>query len=273
VSPSSTRYFAVDRLAIEVHPTRADLGRVAAAAAAEYLRSCIASRGRARVVFACAPSQDEFLAALSDDLANPVNWGRVTAFHMDEYVGLAGDHPQSFRRYLRGHLLARVQVGAFHQLAADQGDSSEVCARYAELLAELPIDLVCMGIGENGHIAFNDPPAADFNDRAMVKKVKLDGACLRQQVNDGCFPSVAAVPSHALTLTVPVFRGAKRLSIHVPGPRKAAAVKAMLEGPIETACPASILRLHPNATLYLDPASARELSGSAPNRGRGAIRG
>jgi len=265
VSLSPTRYFAVDRLAIEVHPTRADLGHVAAAAAAEYLRSRIASHGRARVVFACAPSQDEFLAALTDSRANPVDWGRVTAFHMDEYVGLADDHPQSFRRYLWKHFLARVQVGAFHPLAADERDITAACARYAERLAELPIDLVCMGIGENGHIAFNDPPVADFNDRAVVKKVKLDGACRRQQVNDGCFRSVAEVPSHALTLTVPVFRAAQRLSIHVPGPRKAAAVKAMLEGPINTSCPASILRLHPNATLYLDPPSARGLSKLAPN--------
>jgi glucosamine-6-phosphate deaminase len=266
VSPSSTRYFAVDRLAIEVHPTRADLGRVAAAAAAEHLRSCIASQGRARVVFACAPSQDEFLASLADGLLNPVNWGRVTAFHMDDYVGLAGEHPQSFRRYLWNHFLERVPVGAFHPLSADERDSAGVCARYAALLAELPIDLICMGIGENGHIAFNDPPVADFNDPALVKKVKLDGACLRQQVNDGCFPSVAEVPSHALTLTVPVFRAARRLSIHVPGSRKAGAVKAMLEGPIESSCPASILRLHPNATLFLDPDSARGLSRLAPGQ-------
>jgi glucosamine-6-phosphate deaminase len=260
VSPPSTRYFAVDRLAVEIHPARRDLGRVAAAAAAEYLRLCIASRRAARVVFACAPSQDEFLASLADDLANPVDWGSVTAFHMDEYVGLGADNPKSFQHYLREHFLSRVEVGAFHPLSAFEETSAEVCARYAEVLAELPIDLICMGVGENGHIAFNDPPVADFDDPARVKKVRLDGACLQQQVNDGCFRSVAEVPGHALTLTVPVFRAAQRLSIHVPGPRKAAAVRAMLEGPIGTSCPASILRLHPNATLYLDPASASGLA-------------
>jgi len=260
VKPPQTAYFAVDRLAIEVRPTRADLGRVAAAAAAEYLRSCIASIGFARVVFACAPSQDEFLASLSDSRANPVDWGKVTAFHMDDYVGLKGDHPQSFQHYLREHFLKRANVAAFHPLSAGEDNCAEACARYAELIGERPIDLICMGVGENGHIAFNDPPAADFDDAVRVKRVTLDGACLRQQVNDGCFPSVAQVPKHAVTLTVPVFRSARRLSIHVPGARKAAAVRAMLEGPIGTACPASILRLHPNATLYLDPDSASGLS-------------
>jgi glucosamine-6-phosphate deaminase len=260
VSPPSTRYFAVDRLAVEIHPTRGDLGRVAAAAAAEYLRLCVASRRAARVVFACAPSQDEFLASLADDLTNPVDWGRVTAFHMDEYVGFGADHPQSFQHYLREHLLSRVEVAAFHPLSAAEKDCAEACARYAELLAELPIDLACMGVGENGHIAFNDPPVADFDDTARVKMVTLAGECIQQQVNDGCFRSAAEVPKRALTLTVPVFRAARRLSIHVPGARKAAAVRAMLEGPIGASCPASILRLHPNATLYLDPASASGLS-------------
>ena len=266
MNPSLARHFVVDRLAVEIHPTRADLGRAAAAAVSEYLRQCIASRGLARVVFACAPSQDEFLGARVDARANPVAWDRVTAFHMDEYVGLKGDDPRSFQRYLWDHLLSRVKVAAFHPLSAGEGDSAEVCGRYAELLAELPIDLICMGVGENGHVAFNDPPVAEFDDRARVKKVKLDGACLQQQVNDGCFRSVAEVPSHALTLTVPVFSTARRLSAHVPGPRKAAAVRAMLEGPIGESCPASVLRLHPDATLYLDSASAGELSKCTPDR-------
>jgi len=260
MNPAPPEYFAVDRLAVEIHPTKADLGRVAAAAAAEYLRLCLASRNAARVIFACAPSQDDFLAALSADGMGPVDWRRVTAFHMDEYVGLRGDHPQSFQRYLRDHFLSRVDVGKFHPLAAGDADSAETCARYAKLIMELPIDLVCMGVGENGHIAFNDPPVADFEDPVSVKRVKLDALCIQQQVNDGCFASVADVPSHALTLTVPVFRASRRLSIHVSGPRKAAAVQAMLEGPISTSCPASILRLHPNAILYLDPAAAGRLS-------------
>jgi len=260
MNPPFPQYFAVDRLVVEVHPTKADLGRVAAAAAAEYLRLCIASRNAARVIFACAPSQDDFLAALAADPVDPVDWKRVTAFHMDEYVGLSADHPQSFQRYLREHLLARIDVGAFHPLSAADTDSAAICARYSKLLMEHPIDLICMGVGENGHIAFNDPPVADFEDHARVKKVKLDDLCRQQQVNDGCFDSVAEVPSHALTLTVPVFRASRRLSVHVSGSRKAAAVQAMLEGPIGTSCPASVLRLHPNAILYLDPAAASRLT-------------
>jgi len=259
VIPSSSRRFKVDRLAVEVYPTRADMGRAAAHAVAKHLRDVIASREHARVVFACAPSQDEVLSDLAGNEGPIVDWAKVTAFHMDEYAGLAPNHPQAFRRYLHDHLLARVKVGAFHALPAEGADSVAVCAGYSALLAEGPIDLICMGIGENGHIAFNEPPVADFDDLVSVKRVKLDEACRQQQVNDGCFSTVAAVPSHALTLTVPVFRAALRLSIHVPGARKARAVHAALEGPIATACPASILRLHPDATLYLDEAAAGDL--------------
>jgi glucosamine-6-phosphate deaminase len=193
-----------------------------------------------------------------------VDWRRVTAFHMDEYVGLDGDHPQSFRRYLNEHFLSRVKIGAFHPIRAEEKNSDAVCSRYSALLSEHPIDLVCMGIGENSHIAFNDPPVANFADPSLVKKVELDSACRQQQVNDGCFPAMQAVPRHALTLTVPVFREARRLSIHVPGPRKAVAIRSTLKGPIGTACPASILRLHPNATLYLDPAAAGLLEPDIP---------
>lgn len=252
-------YSVCDRLAVEVHPDRAAMGRAAGKAVAAHLRRVIAAQGHARVVFACAPSQDEFLAALVDASgagATAFDWGRITAFHMDDYVGLPGDHPQSFRRYLRDHLLSRVNLGTFHPIRAEAPDIAGVCRAYAALLLAQPIDLICLGIGENGHIAFNDPPVADFEDPETVKRVALDLDCRRQQVNDGCFPSLEAVPAHALTLTVPVFRCARRLSVHVPGARKAAAVRAALEGPIGPACPASILRLHPDATLYLDAESA-----------------
>jgi glucosamine-6-phosphate deaminase len=247
-----------DRLAVEVHPDRGSLGRAAARAAAGYLQGVVSRQGEARVVFACAPSQDEFLAALVDPAAcgAAVDWSRITAFHMDDYVGLAESHPQSFRNYLRRHLLSRVPIGRFHPLAAEQSDLAGVCAAYSARLSEKPIDLICMGIGENGHIAFNDPAVADFDDPALVKEVELDGACRQQQVNDGCFPALADVPRHALTLTIPVFRRARRLSVHVPGPRKAAAVRAALRDPIGTDCPASILRVHPRATLYVDTAAA-----------------
>jgi len=255
------RLLRADRLAVEIHPDRAALGRAAGQAVAAHLRALLAKQGGARVIFACAPSQDEFLAALiaaSRSAELGIDWSRVTAFHMDDYVGFAADHPQSFRRYLRAHLLDHVAVGAFHPLPAER-PPAVAGAAYAALLAAAPIDLICLGIGENGHLAFNDPPVADFDDPALVKGVALDEACRRQQVNDGCFPTLADVPTHALTLTLPVFRDARRLSVHVPGPRKAAAVRATLRDPRSTACPATLLRDHPDATLYVDEAAAAEL--------------
>jgi len=256
--PRPLRRFAADRLAVEVHGDRRSLGRAAAWAAAAWLRAVIASQGSARVVFACAPSQDEFLAALADPAAvgGAIDWGRMVAFHMDEYIGLGDRHPRGFRQYLRAHLLERAPVGVFHPIPAEAPDSAAVCRAYAARLAEGPIDLICLGVGENGHIAFNDPSAADFDDPERVKVVELDAACRQQQVNDGCFPSLAQVPRRAITVTVPVFMSARRLSIQVPGRRKAAAVRSMLRGPIGPGCPASILRLHPDARLFLDAESS-----------------
>ncbi|HEX2861377.1 MAG TPA: glucosamine-6-phosphate deaminase [Lacunisphaera sp.] len=248
----------IDALNIAIHADRQQLGFAAARAVAAWLQDRIRANGRARVVFACAPSQDEFLAALvrPEACGIAIPWQKVTVFHMDEYVGLPGDHLQCFRSYLRGHLLSHIQPAAFHPIAAEQPDSAFVCTRYAERLAEAPIDLVCLGIGENGHIAFNDPPVANFHDPVPVKTVELDLACRQQQVNDNCFPTLDAVPRQAITLTIPVFRNARKLMVQVPGPRKAQAVRDALLGPIATACPASILRLHPDATLHLDAHSA-----------------
>jgi len=255
LSPGS---LIVDRLAVETLPNRAAMGAAAARAVAATLRGVIAAQGFARVIFACAPSQNEFLAALIDPAVcgAAVDWSRVTAFHMDDYVGLSGDHPQSFRSYLREHLLSRVPMGKFYPLPAEEPDLAAVAKRYSGWLAEAPIDLICLGVGENGHIAFNDPGVADFDDPVLVKVAQLDDACRRQQVNDGCFPTFDDVPRQAFTLTVPVFRSARRLSIQVPGARKAAAVKAMLRGPVTPECPATILRSHPAARLYLDADSA-----------------
>ena len=264
MNASLPHYTTVDRLAVEVHPTRLALGRAAARAAAAYLHGVIAAQGEARVIFACAPSQNEFLAALIDpaQCGLALDWSRVTAFHMDDYVGLSASAPQSFRHYLHERLLSVVKVGKFHPLAAEASDSAAVCAGYTAELRRKPIDLICLGIGENGHIAFNDPPVADFDDPKLVKVVELDRACRQQQVNDGCFPSLDAVPRHALSLTIPVFRQARQLSVHVPGPRKAEAVRATLRDAIGSACPASILRLHPNATLYIDQAAAERAFGA-----------
>lgn len=243
-----------DRLVVEIHRDRAELGQLAAQRVARDLAETIGRQGEARVVFACAPSQDEFLAALASSAL--VDWSKVTAFHMDEYVGIEATNPASFRSYLQRHFLGRLSIGRFFPLHAELPDRARVCREYSGTISAAPIDLICMGIGENGHIAFNDPPVADFDDPVLVKEVELDEACRRQQVNDDCFPTLSQVPKHAFTLTVPVFRQARQLSIHVPGPRKAQAVRETLLGPIATACPASILRTHPNATLHLDRESA-----------------
>ncbi|AWI09840.1 glucosamine-6-phosphate deaminase [Ereboglobus luteus] len=253
-------YETFGRLAVEIHPDRAALGAAAGRAAAAALRAIIKEKGRARVIFGCAPSQNEFLAELiaaSRHGHTAFDWSKITAFHMDEYAGLKASHPQSFRHYLHEHLLRHVKIGKFHPIKAEAADIEKTCANYTRLLAAQPIDFICMGIGENGHIAFNDPPVADFEDTALIKLVELDAACRRQQVNDGCFATIDDVPSHALSLTVPVFRHARQLSVHVPGPLKAKAVRAALRGSIGTACPASVLRLHPNAILYLDRGSAK----------------
>lgn len=260
VSPPAraARYLVAGRLAVEIHADRRALGAAAARSAAAWLRGVIAEKGEARVIFACAPSQNEFLAALIDPAlcGVEIDWSRVTAFHMDDYLGLTGEHPQSFRRFLREHVLSRVAIGRFHPILAESADVASFCREYSRLLGEKPIDLICLGIGENGHIAFNDPPVADFDDSALIKVVELDEACRVQQVNDGCFPTFADVPTHALSLTIPVFRRARRLSVHVPGPLKARAAAGTVKDEISTACPATILRTHPDATLYLDRDSA-----------------
>lgn len=271
-TPSLVHRSTYGRLAVEVCRDSATLGWVAARTCAAYLRDTIARQGAARVVFGCAPSQDEFFAALIDPRRTrvAVDWTKVIAFHLDDYVGLPATASQSLRHYLHVHLLQHVKVGCFHGLEAEDPDIGAACDRYTALLGAAPIDLVCLGLGENGHLAFNDPPVADFEDKAMVKPVELDATCRQQQVNDGCFPSLDAVPRCALSLTLPVFRRARRLSVQVPGARKAVAVRATLHDAITTACPATMLRLHPHATLYLDPESAALAfdPGARPSDGR-----
>ena len=245
--------FRVDALRVCIAGIRAELGAAAGASAAAEIRERVNAHGTARVILASAPSQNELLDALT---RADIDWSRVTLFHMDEYAGLDARHPASFRHYQRARVLDRIQPAAFHGIAGEAHDANAECARYAALLAEVPIDVVCLGIGENGHIAFNDPPVADFADPRAVKVVELDVACRQQQVNDGCFPALEAVPRHALTLTIPALLHGRALFCAVPGPRKAQAVRDTLRGPISTACPASILRTHPNTPLYLDTDSA-----------------
>jgi glucosamine-6-phosphate deaminase len=245
---------AVDRLHAVIHADRDAMGKAAADEAAQVLRDAIRVQGTARIIVASAPSQDELIAGLA--AAPGIDWSRVTVFHMDEYVGLPASHPASFRHYQQQHLLAKVSPAAFHGIRGEAPVPAEECRRYAALLAEAPIDLVCMGIGENGHIAFNDPGVADFDDPQAVKVVELDQACRRQQVNDGCFPDLESVPRRAITLTCPVLLSGRVLVCVVPGVRKAEAVRNTLRAPIDAACPATVLRRHANATIHLDHASA-----------------
>jgi len=244
----------VGAMRVRVLPDADTLGVSAAEHAADALRNAIAARGRARAMFATGNSQIPFLEALVRDAT--VDWTRVVGFHMDEYVGIAADHPASFRRYLRERLVERVPLAAFHFVRGDAPDPDAESARYADLLREQPLDLCCLGIGENGHLAFNDPPVADFADPLDVKVVELDDECRRQQVGEGHFPDVAAVPTHAITVTIPALLRAATVLAIVPEARKRDPVRRALEGPVTTSCPASILRQHAHVTLYLDADSA-----------------
>lgn len=256
--PQPIAAIQVDALRALVFEDRAQLGRAAAFHVARVIAARQAEADRAHVVFAAAPSQREFLAGL---VAHPsIDWQRVVAFHMDEYLGLDADHPASFRRYLNEHLFLLADLGGdrLHLIEGENRDRPLIaCLDYEEQLRARPPDLVCGGIGENGHLAFNDPGVADFLDPVGVKTVRLDAACRAQQVADGCFSTLEEVPTHAITLTIPMLLSAESLSIVVPGPRKAEAVLATLRGPIDESCPASILRRHPGAVLFLDAESAR----------------
>ena len=242
------REFCIDKLHVKVYATREHMGRAAGLAAAQAIAQAIARQGSTRVIFAAAPSQNETLATLLADAS--VDWSKVTAFHMDEYIGLPADAPQRFSRYLKDRVFHRVPFAAVHLLGLQPPESE--CEYYANLLAEKPIDVVCLGIGENGHIAFNDPPVADFNDPQLVKIVTLDMPCRQQQVNDGCFPNINAVPETAVTLTIPALMRGATLICSVPGPTKRDAVRATLNDEISTRCPATILRRHDDCTLFLD---------------------
>lgn len=248
--------FKTDRLQVKVYDTRDAMGRAAAREAAACLRDFLSRKEELNVVFAAAPSQNEFLAALCR--ARGIDWGRVTALHMDEYVGLPADAPQGFGNFLRRAIFDRIPFKEVLYIGTD-ASAEKTLARYDRILAGRHIDIVFMGIGENGHIAFNDPHVADFHDPLRIKKVDLDLKCRTQQVHDGCFAALEEVPEYALTLTCPVLYGADRLFCVVPAATKADAVRAMVLGPVGEACPATILRRHPKATLYTDRDSGKYL--------------
>lgn len=247
------------RATVLVFPDADAVARAVAARAAETIIECIDARGVAHVMFASGNSQLAFLDELS--MLPGIDWSRVIGFHMDEYVGVHADHPASFARYMRELVVARVAPGAFYYLDGVAIDPGAECSRYATLLREHPLDLCCLGVGENGHLAFNDPPVADFEDHRDVKVVALDDACKRQQVGEGHFPDVGEVPPYAMTVTIPALLRARVVLVIVPEQRKAIPVRDALEGPVSTACPASILQRAPHATVFLDPESASLLSG------------
>ena len=238
-----------------VYDSRADMGKAAGAAAAKAINETIAKKGYANVIFAAAPSQNETLAAL---LAEDVDFSKVNAYHMDEYAGLSIEDEQSFARYLYDHIFSQAEFASVEYIPTNLG-AEKACEAYTRLLQQYPPDVVCMGIGENGHIAFNDPPVADFHDPLMVKRIQLDEICRMQQVHDGCFPTLEDVPKFAVTLTVPALTQARYLICTVPAATKANAVQAMLEGPYGECCPATALRKHPGAKMFLDADSAAKV--------------
>ena len=244
-----------------VFPDIEGMARAAAEEAAAVLRHAVAASGAAHAMFATGNSQIAFVDTLVEDTVG-IPWDRVVIFHMDEYRGIGPDHPASFVRWIRGRIVERVQPGAAHYIDGLAPADAE-CRRYAALLRRYPLDLCCLGIGENGHLAFNDPPVADFADPLDVKVVELDRACRHQQVNEGHFGTDAEVPAEALTVTVPALLRATRVLAVVPETRKAEPVRAALEGPVATACPASALQTAPHATVFLDAGSAGLLSGGA----------
>ncbi|MCX6031714.1 MAG: glucosamine-6-phosphate deaminase [Chloroflexi bacterium] len=260
-------------LPVAVYATNAELGRAAADEAVGIIRRAVIERGEANIIIATGNSQLTFLAALREKPEIP--WAAVNVFHMDEYVGIDPAHPASFPLFLRRHLLDYVTPKAFYPVpgqASDPSTDSELalnavkgqavaaaCRKYEALLRSHPADLCALGIGENGHLAFNDPPFADFDDPVWAKVVKLDERSRRQQVGEGHFKSLAEVPTHAITLTIPALLAAKRVLAIVPEARKAEAVAAALLGPITEDCPASILRQTAHAHLFLDAESAASL--------------
>ncbi|MFZ0278975.1 MAG: glucosamine-6-phosphate deaminase [Candidatus Sulfotelmatobacter sp.] len=247
---------------IRVFGDRVSLGQAAAEQAAAAIRRAIGERGQARIIAATAASQLEFLDALTKTPG--IDWPKVEAFHLDEYIGLPVTHPGSFRKMLLEQLVRKTGITRYHLLDGDAADPTEVVRRVGRELASMPVDIAFLGIGENGHIAFNDPPA-DFETEEPYIIVNLDEACRRQQVGEAWFADISQVPQRAISMSARQILKAREILAVVPGPRKAEAVKLCLEGTISPMAPASILRTHPDATVYLDHASASLLSAGLQN--------
>ena len=249
--------FKKDNLQVHVFAEKKKMSTTAAAFVAQKIRDAVRKNKAANIIVATGASQFEFLDALVQE--RDIEWSKVTAFHLDEYKDMSIEHPASFRKYLNERFFDLVHPGQVYLLNGDADDIDAEISRYEQLLQEHDIDIACIGIGENGHLAFNDPPVADFNDPHLVKVVELDESCRRQQLGEGWFPTIDDVPSHALSLTIPAIMRAKTISCVVPDARKAQAVASALFDEISTACPASILRRHESAELWLDKSAASQL--------------
>ena len=240
----------VDNLKVKIMPNRTEMGVVAANDLHDKIVELLSKKEEINMIFAAAPSQNDVLKSLTE--FKDIAWDRINAYHMDEYIGLNKTAPQGFGNFLMSHIFGLVPFKSINLIDSETKNPLEECKRYSKLLNDNPTDIVVMGIGENGHIAFNDPWVADFNDKEVVKVVELDEVCRQQQVNDGCFKSISEVPKTALTLTCPTLVKAPYLFCIVPAITKAKAVARTLKGEINEDCPATILRKQPCATLYLD---------------------
>jgi glucosamine-6-phosphate deaminase len=242
---------------VRIYDQRELMGAQAAAEVGDKISKLLEDQEFVNIIFASAPSQNEFLAQLG--ARGDIDWTRINAFHMDEYLGLPEDAPQAFGNFLKERLLGRLPLHSAHYINGNPQNVTDECSRYGSLLEQYPADMVCLGIGENGHIAFNDPPVADFHDRVLVKRVGLDGECRQQQVNDGCFSLLEQVPDFALTLTIPALMKARFIYAVVPGKLKAGAVFNTLHKPVDPHYPSTILRKHPHVVLFLDKQSGELL--------------
>jgi len=256
----AVRHLQIENLAVEIYPTRLAAGAAAAQAAAKILFDLTQDGKSIAVIFATGASQLDMLQNL---VAIPgLPWDKVNGFHMDEYIDIAPDHPASFRRYLRQNLTQHIELKSFLEINGNASDPKQLCAAYAQTLRAAGPQLCLLGVGENGHLAFNDPGEADFSDPVDMKVVRLDRTCREQQVAEGWFKSYPDVPERAITLTIPALFRVPRLIASVPGVRKAKIMHRTLFGPISTECPSTLLRRHRNATVYLDEESAAELQTS-----------
>jgi glucosamine-6-phosphate deaminase len=250
--------FLVDALSVRVYPSELELASDAALMAHNYLKSLLKQQSVVRIVLATGNSQVQFLENLTT--LQGLDWSRIILFHLDEYLGIAVNHPGSFRHYLREKVERKVKPGQFHYIQGDAPQPLAECNRYSQLLQQQPIDLCCLGVGRNGHLAFNEPSVANFSDPYRVKLVALEEKTRQQQVNSGYFPHLEAVPQYAYTLTIPTICAAKKIFCLAPGKHKAEIINKILRGAISPACPASILRQQSQAILFLDANSAHQLS-------------